>query len=173
VLTVSVRADETPVPADKAVLIVRLPANARLTIESTSTAQTGPQRVFTSPTLPRDRNFVYVLEATWTESGQERRAERKARVRAGAKTEVDFNAPEPAGKTRTFRFTYSGSVTDLPPGKSAHIWVPLPPSNDDQEVKMVAKQLPGEGRVGREPKFGNQMLTWKPRPGRMASCPCP
>jgi transglutaminase-like putative cysteine protease len=49
-------------------------------------------------------------------------------------------------------------VVDLAPGKLARIWLPVPTSNEDQDVKVVAKQLPAEGRIAREPKFGNEML---------------
>ena len=76
---------------------------------------------------------------------------------------VDGPAPaakknDAAPKSRSFLFTYSATVTDLPAGKVARIWLPVPPSNSDQDVQIVSKQLPGEGRISREPKFGNQIL---------------
>jgi transglutaminase-like putative cysteine protease len=61
-------------------------------------------------------------------------------------------------KTRTFTFTYSATVTGLEPGKSARIWIPVPPSNEDQEVKMESKELPGMEQLSAEPKYGNQVL---------------
>jgi transglutaminase-like putative cysteine protease len=61
-------------------------------------------------------------------------------------------------KTRTFTFTYSATVTGLAPGKSARIWIPVPPTNEDQEVKIESKDLPGSGRIATEPKYGNQIL---------------
>jgi transglutaminase-like putative cysteine protease len=65
---------------------------------------------------------------------------------------------EQAGTERTFRFAYAGSVTGLKPGQSARIWVPLPPSNADQDVTLVEKDLPAEERVGRDTQYANEIL---------------
>src|SRR5260370_41314976 len=69
--------------ADRAVLIVRLPADARLTIESEATAQRGSERVFESPRLPAGKSFVYTLVATWNEGDSAREATRTATVQGG------------------------------------------------------------------------------------------
>jgi transglutaminase-like putative cysteine protease len=62
-------------------------------------------------------------------------------------------------RSRTFLFTYAATVTDLPPGKLARIWVPVPPVNDQQDVALVSKTLPGEARLGRDPTYGNLILS--------------
>src|SRR5438132_14366554 len=61
-------------------------------------------------------------------------------------------------KTRTFAFSYSATLTSLDPGKTARIWIPVPPSNEDQEVKIESKDLPGAEQISTEPKYGNQVL---------------
>ena len=61
-------------------------------------------------------------------------------------------------KTRTFAFSYSARLTGLEPGKNARIWIPVPPSNEDQEVKIESKDLPGAEQISTEPKYGNQVL---------------
>ena len=61
-------------------------------------------------------------------------------------------------KTRTFAFSYSATLTGLEPGKTARIWIPVPPSNEDQEVKIESKDLPGTEQISTEPKYGNQVL---------------
>jgi transglutaminase-like putative cysteine protease len=61
-------------------------------------------------------------------------------------------------KTRTFTFTYSATISGLPPGKTARIWIPVPPTNEDQEVKIESKDLPGADQIGTEPKYGDQIL---------------
>jgi transglutaminase-like putative cysteine protease len=68
-------------------------------------------------------------------------------------------------KKRSFLFTYGATISGLPPGKEARIWVPLPPSNEDQDVQVISKKLPAEGQIGREPKFGNQMIYAERRAG--------
>jgi len=62
------------------------------------------------------------------------------------------------GKRRTFAFIYSATITGLTPNQSACIWIPVPPTNEDQEVKIVSKELPGMEQISTEPKFGNQVL---------------
>jgi uncharacterized protein (TIGR03000 family) len=157
-LTVPGRAEQAA-PPDKALLVVRLPAAATLTIGSSPTRQEGSERQFLSPPLESGKKYRYELTATWEEKGQARREVRQAVVRAGEKTVVDFNAPsEPAVKSRKFRFTYAAVVTGLEPGQRARVWVPVPPSNDEQDVRVVSQELPAEGKIDTEPKSGNRML---------------
>lgn len=66
--------------------------------------------------------------------------------------------PAKAAESRTFLFTYAASVADVPAGKTVRIWLPVPPSNQDQQVKVEAKDLPAEGRIGKEAKYGNDVL---------------
>jgi transglutaminase superfamily protein len=63
-----------------------------------------------------------------------------------------------AVKNRTFDFTYSAVINGLSPGKTARIWLPLPPSNEDQQAKIIAKSLPTVEQIAAEPKFGNQII---------------
>src|SRR5262249_32418919 len=56
-------------------------------------------------------------------------------------------------------------VTGLPPGKVARIWLPVPPTNDEQQVKMIAKDLPEKHKISREPKHGNDILYVEARAG--------
>jgi transglutaminase-like putative cysteine protease len=69
-------------------------------------------------------------------------------------------AAEPAAKprARTFDFTYAATITGLKPGQTARVWLPVPPSNEDQDVAVVSKDLPAEGRVGRDSVYHNQVL---------------
>src|SRR5947209_20160864 len=52
-----------------------------------------------------------------------------------------------APKSRSFLFTYRATVTDLPAGKDARIWLPVPASTADQDVQTISKQLPAEGHI--------------------------
>jgi hypothetical protein len=61
-------------------------------------------------------------------------------------------------KSREFRFTYQATVTGLEPGQAARVWLPVPPTNEAQEVTVVKRDLPGEARLGKETKYGNQMF---------------
>jgi Transglutaminase-like superfamily len=63
-----------------------------------------------------------------------------------------------APRSREFLFTYAATVTGLEPGKAARVWLPVPPSNDDQEVKIIEQKLPAEGKIDTEPTYGNRVL---------------
>jgi transglutaminase-like putative cysteine protease len=60
--------------------------------------------------------------------------------------------------TRKFRFTYSATIEGLEPGTAARVWLPVAPTNDDQEVEIVAINLPGEYQRNTEPNFNNDVL---------------
>jgi uncharacterized protein (TIGR03000 family) len=156
-----VAADE-PVPADKALLVVRLPADANLTIGDHPTKQTGAERTFISPPLEAGKTYTYELKATWQENGKEKTVTRRATVAAGKRTVIDMTG-EPADKAaaakkRTFLLTYSGAVTGLKPGEKARVWLPVPPTNDDQDVKLESQDLPADPKEGKDAQYGNKVL---------------
>jgi hypothetical protein len=61
-------------------------------------------------------------------------------------------------KSREFRFTYTATITGLRPGQNARIWVPVPPSDRQQQANILLRKLPGQPRLGKEEKFGNTIL---------------
>src|SRR5262245_52987145 len=79
-------------------------------------------------------------------------------VLAASACGADEPAKSAKPRERTFRFTYSATVTDLAPGKKARIWLPIPLSNAEQDVKIESKQLPAEGKIGKEAEYGNEVL---------------
>ncbi len=148
--------DEQP-PANQALLVVRLPAGATLTVDSSPTRQTGPERTFLSPPLTPGKTYSYELKATWEEGGKVKSVTREATVYAGKRTVIDLTA-EPPVKKRTFLFTYAGAVTGLKPGEKARVWLPVPPTNEDQAVKPESQDLPADPKEGKDPQYGNTIL---------------
>jgi hypothetical protein len=76
-----------------------------------------------------------------------------------------------APKQRSFRLDYGAALTGLPAGSQVRVWLPVPPSNDDQKVKPLKRQLPAEGSEGDEPKYGNRILSFAsaaPESGELA-----
>jgi transglutaminase-like putative cysteine protease len=63
-----------------------------------------------------------------------------------------------AAKQRTFLFTYAATVTGLRPGQVARVWLPEPPSDEDQRVTTVRQDLPAPPLLGVEPRYGNHLL---------------
>ena len=68
------------------------------------------------------------------------------------------NAQDAKPKTRTFLFTYGAAINDLAPGKVAEVWLPMPETTPEQEVRIVTKQLPAEEQVQRDKTYGNKIL---------------
>jgi transglutaminase-like putative cysteine protease len=66
----------------------------------------------------------------------------------------DGQDARPGPRARTFVFTYSTTITGLAPGKMARIWLPVPPSDEDQDVRI----LQSRGTLHHEQKHGNQIL---------------
>jgi transglutaminase-like putative cysteine protease len=54
--------------------------------------------------------------------------------------------------------TYAVTVEGLESGQEARLWMPVPPSTDQQKVHVVAQKLPGPSQQAREDKYGNDVL---------------
>ena len=175
-------------PADKAIVVVKVPAGATVSIGDFPTTQTGTERQFITPALAPGKNYFYILKASWTENGQPKSETREVLVKAGARVLADFTAPvakagpppapvepepkavEPkvvpkpeakAGepKSRTFLLTYAVELSGLPQDKAARVWLPAPSSSDDQEIEIAdAKSLPEGYKIDKEPTYGNQIV---------------
>jgi uncharacterized protein (TIGR03000 family) len=77
--------------ADRAAVIkVLLPADARLAFDDFETRQTGPERRFETPPLPRGREFTYTVTAVWKEGDRPIKRMAVAAVRAGKETVLDL-----------------------------------------------------------------------------------
>ena len=79
---------------------------------------------------------------------------------------ITSSAPaQPAGDgpgtetTRTFRFTYSVVVRDIPAGaRTLSIWIPVPKTDRHQEVLDVTVRAPIEHSFTQEKRYGNRLL---------------
>jgi transglutaminase-like putative cysteine protease len=74
-------------------------------------------------------------------------------------------------RSRTFEFTYAATVTGLAPGKTARIWVPVAPVTREQDVTVIAKQLPGTQKVSRDPTYNNIILYVEARANKEGKVP--
>lgn len=78
------------------ILVVRLPASAKLDIEDTPTKSTGEVRTYRSPPLTPGKNYTYTLKASWKEGDKEVVRERSVAVHAGEVVRVDLFQEAPA-----------------------------------------------------------------------------
>jgi uncharacterized protein (TIGR03000 family) len=80
-----------PKPApEPATVRVRLPADARLTIDGGPTASTGGTRFFASPPLAPGQTFYYTLSAEVRREGRRLTVTRRVAVRAGQESAVEL-----------------------------------------------------------------------------------
>jgi uncharacterized protein (TIGR03000 family) len=93
-----------PLLTSKVRLHVLVPVpNARLTINGQATGQQGTDRVFDSPPMDIGKQYVYVLQATWTQDGREVTRKQEIDVQTGKEFTVVFKdeaelAPAPIPK---------------------------------------------------------------------------
>ena len=75
-----------------ATIVVRLPADARLTIDDAPTVSTSDRRVFQTPGLPTGQDFAYTLKAEISHDGKSVVISKRITVRAGKETDVELKA---------------------------------------------------------------------------------
>jgi uncharacterized protein (TIGR03000 family) len=76
-----------------ALIVVSLPADAKLTIDGEATTSTSDQRVFVSPSLPTGQEFHYTLKAEIVVNGKTQVVSEVVAVRSGEETRVTLSAP--------------------------------------------------------------------------------
>jgi uncharacterized protein (TIGR03000 family) len=77
-------------PAGRAQLVVRLPADAKLFADGNATMIGGVERVFLTPEISTVRDYTYTLKAEYAAGDPETR---QVTVRAGYRTVVEFAGP--------------------------------------------------------------------------------
>ena len=73
-------------------------------------------------------------------------------------------------RSRRFHLRFGGTIRDIPVGAHVRVWVPIPPSNDDQRVERRAWKLPTCATTAADPVYGNKMLFFEmagPKSGRI------
>jgi uncharacterized protein (TIGR03000 family) len=83
-----------PPEALPARMMVRLPADAMLTLNGQPTTSTSATRFFVTPPLERGKEYSYTLRATLAQSGETIILEKKVTVLAGRETLVSLDLPQ-------------------------------------------------------------------------------
>jgi uncharacterized protein (TIGR03000 family) len=80
------------VPPDRAIIIVRAPDGASVTIGGQTSQQRGPERLFSTMSLAPGFTYSYEIVATWTEKGEQKSGTRTVTFRPGEAKVVSFLA---------------------------------------------------------------------------------
>ena len=60
---------------------------------------------------------------------------------------------------RSFRFTYSFTVKDVPAGtKRVRVWIPVPQTDKHQTVRVLEVKSPAKTQMTKESEYGNRMI---------------
>jgi uncharacterized protein (TIGR03000 family) len=79
--------------AAPATIVVRLPADATLTVDGAPTTSSQNVRTFVSPDLQPDKEYQYTLRAEATRDGKKVTSSKEVTVRAGRQSEVTIDLP--------------------------------------------------------------------------------
>ena len=118
-------------PTARASVIVRLPADARLSADGRALNLTGAERKFVSPDLPQGQEFVYKFTAEYERDGELVSVSKKVAVRAGATVSVAF-----ADLTAAKGSDAPGATTSTAPAKGAV------PTGEPAKAVPAAKPAP-------------------------------
>jgi uncharacterized protein (TIGR03000 family) len=77
----------------EATIVVRLPADATLTVDDNPTRSTSGLRLFVTPPLPAGQDFSYTLKARAVRNGRAVEVEKQVKVRGGEEAEVELTLP--------------------------------------------------------------------------------
>jgi uncharacterized protein (TIGR03000 family) len=83
------QSEESAAP-DRARVIVKLPEDARLFVDSTACPLTSAKRSFQTPELVPGQDYVYTIKAEVSRDGRTVTASKRVLVRAGRDSVVDF-----------------------------------------------------------------------------------
>jgi transglutaminase-like putative cysteine protease len=76
-----------------------------------------------------------------------------------ATSSAGSNAEKFSPPARTFHFTYTFTVKDIPAGaKRVRVWVPVPQTDEHQKVRVVAVKAPAKTQMTHDPEYGNRMI---------------
>jgi transglutaminase-like putative cysteine protease len=68
-------------------------------------------------------------------------------------------APPATAASRTFDFTYTATVRNLPAGAGrVEVWVPYPQSDAHQTIHSVRVETPAPIEIAREPEYGDEAI---------------
>lgn len=73
-------------------------------------------------------------------------------------TDITAHAIDTKPKARVFRFDYGATANRIPNGAHVRVWLPVPQTNEHQEVRALERSLPAKGQVAIEPRYGNKVL---------------
>ena len=77
-----------------------------------------------------------------------------------AAEKLNDQVPSPStSNSRSFVFTYAATVNGLQPGAPTRVWLPIPCSDETQQIEQLKADVPAGASTATEPRFGNRILS--------------
>ncbi len=136
----------------RAAVVVKLPADARLSADGRPLNLTGAERRFVSPELPLNQEFVYRFKVEYERDGETVSVTKRVPVRAGATVTVEFTdltaakpvAPGPAKTTSATPTAPAVPATHEPVKAGPPIReTPVTPTAPNEHATITVKLPPG------------------------------
>jgi len=86
-------------------------------------------------------------------------------------TAAPVAAEDSSIKSRTFRFVYGATLTELEPGSDVRVWLPRATGNHDQEVELESVVVPGEHQETKDEKYGNATIYFEAKANEAGEVP--
>lgn len=80
-------------------------------------------------------------------------------------------AAEVQPKSRTFRFTYGATLTELKPGAGVRVWIPVATNTFDQEASIVTVELPDGYQETNDSSRGNNLIYFEAKANETGEVP--
>jgi uncharacterized protein (TIGR03000 family) len=96
-------ASAAKVPADKAKVVVEVPADARVYIDDTLMKTSSGRRVYETPTLDRDAMYFYHIRMEVVRGDKVHTETKKVTFKAGEEVKAVFGEPSGSAETESAR----------------------------------------------------------------------
>jgi uncharacterized protein (TIGR03000 family) len=136
---------------ERATVVVRLPADARLYADGSALRMTGAERKFVTPELPAGYEFTYRLTAEYEREGETISVSKKVAVRAGGSAVVEFAdlvAGRPTGGKAT---PASGEKDRAPAATPVSNPAPAAPASNSAPTSSIPPGAPVTPITGAPP----------------------
>ncbi|MBP3960222.1 TIGR03000 domain-containing protein [Gemmata sp. G18] len=133
----------------RASVIVKLPADARLSADGRALNLTGAERQFVSPELPLNQEFVYRFKVEYERDGETVSVTKKVNVRAGGTVTIEFtdltaSKPPAAGAGKTTSTTPAAPASTEPTKAEPPVREsPAAPTGTGDRATITVKLPPG------------------------------
>ena len=111
--------------------------------------------------------LVLLAAPVWAQQTTTQKTTEPSTAEPSAKKVTPADGPT----SRTFRFTYGATLTELKPGAAVRVWLPVATNTFDQEASIVSIELPGEHQQTTDSSHGNNLIYFEAKANEKGEVP--